>query len=338
MMKYRKAIRLLLVASAWDALAPFARSHEKGEQSSSGPRDWHELAKAWAFEPLVVIPLPLTAWVYVRGLRRLWREAGTGRGVRKWEALCFAAGWLSLVVAQMSPLHPWGNVLFSVHMIQHELLMLLAAPLLVLGKPVVASLKALPPGRVRALLLWTKPAWVRAAWRLFTNPLAAWLLHVVVLWAWHAPVLFQAAPHSEFVHALQHLSFLLSALLCWWAILHRGHGAMGYGAAVLYLFTTAVHSGFLGALITLAGVGWYPDYLDTTGSWGLAPLEDQQLGGLVMWVPACSLYIVGGLGLFPGWLRASGRRGGASAAARGRCGRDERNRCAARRPPRTTGL
>jgi putative membrane protein len=241
-------------------------------------------------------------------VRRLWREAGRGRGVRRWEALSFAGGWLALAVALASPLHPWGNALFAAHMTQHELLMLVAAPLLVLGKPVVATLKALPRAWVAALLRWTRPAGVGAAWGFATNPLVAWALHAVILWLWHAPVLFRAALHGEFVHALQHLSFFLSALLFWWAILHRGRGAMGYGAAVLYLFTTAVHSGLLGALITLAGVVWYPEYLGTTQSWGLTPLEDQQLGGLVMWVPACSLYIVAGLALFAGWLRADGER------------------------------
>jgi putative membrane protein len=284
-----------------------AGPHAK-EAAPAAPHDWHELAGAWAFEPLVVIPLLLTAWVYARGLRRLWREAGTGHGVRRWEAAAFAGGWLALVVALVSPLHPWGNALFSVHMTQHELLMLVAAPLLVLGKPVVASLKALPPGRVQPLLWWTKPAWVQAIWRFITNQFVAWLLHAAVLWTWHAPVLFRTALQSEFVHALQHISFLLSALLFWWAILHRGRGAMGYGVAVLYLFTTAVHSGLLGALITLAGVVWYPEYLGTTQPWGLTPLEDQQLGGLIMWVPACSLYIVAGLAFFAGWLRASGER------------------------------
>ncbi len=278
------------------------------DASPPAPRDWNELAGAWAFEPLVVIPLLMTAWVYARGLRRLWREAGAGHGVRKWEAASFAGGWLALVVALVSPLHPWGNALFSVHMVQHELLMLVAAPLLVLGKPIVAALKALPLGRARALLRPTKAGWVQAVWGFVTNPFVAWLLHAVVLWTWHVPVLFRAAIQSEFVHALQHLSFLLSVVLFWWAILHRGRGAMGYGAAVLYLFTTAVHSGLLGALITLAGVVWYPEYLATTQSWDLTPLEDQQLGGLVMWVPACSLYIVAGLALFAGWLRASGER------------------------------
>lgn len=191
-------------------------------------------------------------------------------------------------------------------MTQHELLMLVAAPLLVLSKPVVAALNALPPGRVQSLLRWTKPWWVQGVWRFVTKPLVAWLLHAVVLWTWHIPALLRAALQSEFVHALQHISFLLSAVLFWWALLHRGHGTLGYGAAVLYVFTTAVHSGLLGALITLAGVVWYPEYLGTTQSWSLTPLEDQQLGGLIMWVPACTVYIVAGLALFAGWLRTAG--------------------------------
>ena len=297
----------LAVATARVAGAHGVGPHADPAAGPVGPRDWGELWRAWALEPLIVVPLVLTAWLYARGVRRLWRDAGVGRGVRRWEAACFAGGWVALVVALVSPLHPWGNVLFSAHMTQHELLMLVAAPLLVLGKPVVAFLKAISPARARRLLDLTRPACVRATWRAATNPLVAWLLHAVVLWVWHIPALFTAAIRSEFVHALQHLSFLASALLFWWAVTHGPRRAMGYGAAVLYMLTTAMHSGLLGALITLAGTVWYPDYLSTTTSWGLAPLEDQQLGGLVMWVPACAVYIVAGLALFAGWLRASER-------------------------------
>ncbi|HEY1190039.1 MAG TPA: cytochrome c oxidase assembly protein [Gemmata sp.] len=291
-------------------MTPFAHAgpHAAEPTAPAGPRDWAELGAAWPVEPFVWVPLLFSAYVYARGVRRLWREAGPGRGVRRWEATCFAGGWTALAVALVSPLHPWGNVLFSIHMTQHELLMLVAAPLLVLGKPVVAGLKALPRAGVRVLLGATRPVWVRGLWRFVTNPFAAWVLHLVVLWLWHVPLLFRAALRSEFVHALQHLSFLLSAVLFWWALLHPGHGRLRYGAAVLYLFTTAVHSGLLGALITLAGVVWYPEYLGTTRAWGLTPLEDQQLGGLIMWVPACSVYIVAGLALFAGWLRAAGER------------------------------
>jgi cytochrome c oxidase assembly factor CtaG len=297
----------------WATTAAVAAAHggephgDLAAPEAAGPRDWDELWRAWAFEPLIVVPLVLSGWLYARGVRRLWLAAGAGHGVRKWEAACFAGGLLALAVALVSPLHPWGNVLFSAHMAQHELLMLVSAPLLVLGKPAVAMLKALPPGRARRLVALTRPASVQTAWRAVTTPLAAWLLHAVVLWVWHVPVLFTAALRSEFVHAIQHVSFLASALLFWWAVTHGPRRATGYGAAVLYMLTTAMHSGILGALITLAATVWYPDYLAATASWGLTPLEDQQLGGLVMWVPACAAYIVAGLAFFAAWLRASDR-------------------------------
>jgi PQQ-dependent dehydrogenase (methanol/ethanol family) len=98
--------------------------------------------------------------------------------------------------------------------------------------------------------------------------------------------------------------FLFSAILFWWALVHGGHRAMGYGLAVLYMFTTALHSGLLGALLTFASTTWYPAYSHTQ-SWNLTPLEDQQLGGLIMWVPAGLIYVVAGLALFAGWIRES---------------------------------
>ena len=128
------------------------------------------------------------------------------------------------------------------------------------------------------------------------------------MWTWHIPALFEATLYSDAVHTLQHLSFLLSALLFWWALIHGPQGAMGYGAAVLYLFTTSVHSGALGALITIAGSVWYSSYAPLTASWGLTPLEDQQLGGLIMWIPASLVYVIAALALFAGWLREADLR------------------------------
>ncbi len=304
----RTARRLLLIAVlAGSAPCPVALAHE-GEGHERGPKDWHDLWRTWGLEPGVVVPLALSAWLYARGLARLWRQAGVGHGVTRWEAASFAAGWLALVVALVSPLHPWGGVLFSAHMTQHEILMLAAAPLLVLGKPAVATLKGLPAGWARRAVRWAGAGRLRRAWAVAVNPFVAWLIHAAVLWAWHIPALFQATLGNEWVHALQHLSFLLSALLFWWAVLEGPQRAAGYGAAVLYLFTTAFHSGLLGAILTLAGSVWYPAYRETTASWGLTPLEDQQLGGLIMWVPACLVYLAAGLALLAAWLRDSERR------------------------------
>src|SRR4051812_23143924 len=309
-MNHPARVRLILALFLWSTNARLALAHgvEGHRDATAGPRNWDELWRTWGLEPGVLIPLALAALLYARGLRVLWRGDRAGRGVRVREALCFGGGWLALVIALVSPLHPWGSVLFSAHMTQHEILMLVAAPLLVLGKPVIASLKALPPGWARGAVHWTRVPWWRRTWELLTNPFAAWLIHAAVLWAWHIPSLFQATIGDEFVHALQHLSFLLSALLFWWAVLQGRPRAAGYGVAVLYMFTTAVHSGLLGALITLTRTLWYPAYETTTAPWGLTPLEDQQLGGLIMWVPACSVYILAGLALFAGWLRESEAR------------------------------
>jgi putative membrane protein len=292
-------------AAPSDALAHAGGEHQK---APVGPRDWGELWRTWGLEPGVVIPLVLSAMVYAQGIRALWRGGHAGRGVRTREAWCFAGGWLTLVMALVSPLHPWGSVLFSAHMTQHELLMLVAAPLLVLGKPIVAALNGLPPGWGRSMAGLARVDWWRRAWKIPTNPLAAWAIHAAVLWLWHVPALFQATIDNELVHAIQHLSFLLSALLFWWAVLQGRYRATGYGVAVLYMFTTAFHSGLLGALIALARSVWYPAYRGKTESWGLTALEDQQLGGLIMWVPACTVYLVAGLALFAGWLRESERR------------------------------
>jgi cytochrome c oxidase assembly factor CtaG len=260
------------------------------------PHNWHDLVRAWSFEPLVVTALMLTAALFLVGFLR---KGATRIG----EGIWFACGWLALVVALVSPVHAWGRVLFSAHMTQHEVLMLVAAPLLVLGRPLVVFLWAFPVQWSRRIGNVGKIGWVSGTWRFLTIPLVAWLVHAIALWVWHVPVLFDAVLQNEWVHTLQHISFLASALLFWWALIHGPQGAMGYGAAVLYLFTTSIHSGTLGALLTVAGTVWYPSYIGLTSSWGLTPLEDQQLGGLIMWIPAGVVYLIAGLALFVGWLR-----------------------------------
>jgi putative membrane protein len=192
-------------------------------------------------------------------------------------------------------------------MTQHEVLMLVAAPLLVLGRPLIPFLNALPVAAARHIGSYGRARWFQRGWRAITNQFVAWAIHAVALWVWHIPVLFEATLTSEWVHTLQHLSFLLSALLFWWALVHGREGWMGYGAATLYVFTTSVHSGLLGALLTFAPTVWYPSYVGLTTSWGLTPLEDQQLGGLIMWIPAGLVYVIAGLALFSGWLRESER-------------------------------
>ena len=266
------------------------------------------MSAAWSFEPAVVIGLVVIAWMYFFGLTRLWRSAGKSRGVRVWEAVAFAAGWILLAVALVSPLDRLGEVLFSAHMAQHELLMVAAAPLLVLARPIVAFLWAVPVSWRRAAGAFTSLSWIGAPWERVTQPAVAWTIHALAIWSWHVPRLFQATLDSELVHAAQHSSFIGSALLFWWSLLRVREGRIGRPTALLYLFTTAVHTSLLGALLTFSGTLWYPLYAATTAPWGLTPLEDQQLAGLIMWVPAGLAYLVAALAVMASWLREPRRR------------------------------
>jgi cytochrome c oxidase assembly factor CtaG len=221
-------------------------------------------------------------------------------------SVAFWSGWGTLGVALISPVHALGTVLFAAHMVQHELLMLVAAPLLVLGRPLPRFLRALPlPWRRQ---LGTVSQSLRHSWRALPHPLIAWILHAAALWVWHVPRLFQATLTSELAHACQHLSFFGTALYFWWALLHGHQKLQDYGVAVLAVFTTALHSSLLGALLTLAPTPWYAVYAHTA-AWGLTPLEDQQLGGLIMWIPAGAIYLLAALTLSVELLHAAERQG-----------------------------
>ncbi|MDB4877208.1 MAG: hypothetical protein JWM41_3654 [Gemmatimonadetes bacterium] len=251
----------------------------------------------------LIPPLLAGTMLYARGVQVLWSHDAR-RGVRTWEIASFAAGMVILALALLSPLHEASEQIFTAHMIQHELLMVAAAPLLIVGRPAVVMLWALPLRTRHALARAVRtPAW-RAAWHALSRPFDAWLIHGLVIWLWHAPVLFQATLRSEAMHALQHLSFVGSALLFWWAVIHPTRRA-ALGLSIVYLFTTAVHTAVLGALMTFARTPWYPMYASGAAAWGLTPLEDQQLAGLMMWIPASLAYLIAALMIVRRWLRDS---------------------------------
>jgi putative membrane protein len=278
-----------LIALAVAVLPALARAHV-----ADGPA--HAWPAEWSFEGWVIALLAASALAYGIGLRRLWRNAGTGRGVATRQASCFALGWLTLVAALVSPIDALGGHLFSMHMVQHELLMVVAAPLLVLGRPLATWTWALAPAQRRVVgRLFAGRAWSRA-WSALTDPLGAFALHAIALWGWHLPLAFDAALAHEGWHIAQHVSFLGTALFFWWSVLgHDPRGRYGAGHATASLFATMMHTGALGALLSLAPSPWYAPYVATTLALGLDPAQDQQLGGLVMWVPAGLVYVVAAL-------------------------------------------
>jgi cytochrome c oxidase assembly factor CtaG len=266
------------------------------------------ILRTWTFEPGIVLPLVAAIAVYTIGVARLWRAGGAGAGIRRWQVGAFAVGCGAILAALVSPVDAASDQLSFAHMIQHELLMIVAAPLLVAGVPLLAALFALPlrTRRSIAALIHLRP--VQAAWRALSAPATVFLLHAVALWTWHIPSLYDSALSSEPLHAVEHASFFATAALFWWGMTRGRYGRQGYGAAVVYVFATAMHSGVLGAALTVSPFPWYAHYASTTGAWGLSPLEDQQLAGLVMWVPAGLVFTAMGLIYFAAWLRESDRR------------------------------
>ena len=273
----------------------------------------HDLWSAWTWSPTVLAGLAFGAWVYARGVRALWRRGGTGRVVSEWRVASYFAGLASLFIALVSPVDAIGGALFAVHMTQHLLLMMVAAPLIVLGDPVTVTLWALPlRWRRRVGLTFRRTRWLRAAWGALSLAPIAWTLHVVTLWLWHAPIFYEMALQAEPVHEFEHATFFLTALLFWW-LLFAPHGRrLNIGAKVAYLFAAMLQGTILGAVITFARHPWYWSYFGTTKAWGFTPLEDQQLAGLIMWIPAGLIYLAALLPLLFAELLGRDRKVGRS--------------------------
>ena len=244
----------------------------------------------WHWDASTLMAMLGVATVYAAGVLRLWRKAGRGRGLSHGAVMAFAAGMASLAVALLSPLAAMAEQLFAAHMVVHEIIMAVAAPLFILARPWGAMAWALPAALARLL----KPM------AGLTGGLSATLIQTAVIWFWHVPGVFRAATQSEALHVLQHLSFFASAVLFWQAM-GRLSGRRA-GAAVGWLFATSMHTGFLGALLLMAPRPWFP----AQGGFGLSPLEDQQLGGAIMWVPGGLIYAVAALWMAAQWIARGG--------------------------------
>lgn len=280
----KRLLALLLLAAAAPALA-----HDGA----------HGEAPGWTFDLWVTAPLLVGAGLYALGYTRLWRRSDLGRPTLKRDGLLFAAGWLTLAAALVSPLHEAGERSFTMHMIEHEVIMLPAALALAASRPGAAMLWAFPPAGRRALAGIGR--W--GLWRFLTDPFVATALQGLAIWAWHVPSLFDRALASNGWHIAQHLSFVITALLFWWAMLN---GRARHGVSALCLFLTSMIGGALGALMALSTSPWYAGYaaLGMTPI-GLAPAEDQQLAGLLMWIPGGFFHAGAALFFLYKWLKGS---------------------------------
>jgi putative membrane protein len=267
----------------------------------------HAEAPGWTLDASVTVPLGIALLLYVIGFARLWRRSRRGRGRMPREAALFAAGWFVLAAALVSPLHEAGERSFTMHMIEHELIMLVATLLLATSSAGSALLWGLPAGARRLFGRLVHAKAVDSGWSTISSPWIATALQAVVLWLWHAPALFDRALASEGWHVAQHLSFFLTSLLFWWAIA-RSSAQGRVGIAAFCLLITACVGAALGALMALSSSPWYAGYAAMGMTpFGLTPEQDQQLAGLIMWIPGGVVHLGAALVILYRWLQSEGR-------------------------------
>ena len=269
----------------------------------------------WSFEAWVLWPALLAFAWFGLGLLRLldraqvrsphWRKAGL-----------FWSGWATATLALCSPLHAAGGSSFSAHMLEHELLMLVAAPLIAFSRPWGIFVWALPePVRHGIARLGNTSGW-RLGWGALVHPIVATVLQALALALWHAPALFERALLSEGWHIAQHASFLVTALSFWTAVAEASGtreasptAPARLGTVIGALFLTSLLSGLLGAAMALSRSPWYAPYADLgLSASGLTPAQDQQLAGALMWVPGGAVHLLAALMLLGRRLRPAEAR------------------------------
>lgn len=254
----------------------------------------------WEFNPALIVPLGMALLIYLVGWRRL-----AARASAPLRPYLFLAGWTVLGLSLASPLHEAGEKSFTMHMIEHELIMLVATLLLAASAAGGVLAWGLPkPLRTALGGSWKSP--LQRTWKALTEPVTATTVQAVVMWGWHAPGLFNRALESDALHILQHLCFVVSALLFWWAMLHPRSRSSGYGVSATCLFATSLIGGALGALMSFSASPWYADYaaMGMSGI-GLDAVTDQQLAGLIMWIPGGFVHGVAALVCAYKWLKTS---------------------------------
>ena len=250
---------------------------------------WHY----WGGDGATLPSLVLVAFLYGFGVRRIWDRAGREHVVSMRDVVAFYSGMIVLFLALCSPLDALADTLFSAHMLQHVLLITVAAPLAVLGQPLVPLIWALPHrARIAGARMWNSHG-VKRAGGVLVLPVVVWMLHTIALWGWHVPSAYSAALQNDWLHALEHASFYLTSALVWWVGLRPLRDGRGTAAALAVMTGTLFQSGALGALLTFSGTPWYYGQSAGAALWHVTALEDQQLAGLIMWIPAGLFYLAG---------------------------------------------
>jgi cytochrome c oxidase assembly factor CtaG len=259
-------------------------------QALLGPWDWR-------LEILVV--LIGLGTLYTVGWRRVRRRSVVGKLATKARLAAYWGGLFFLALSLMSPIDYLGGQLFFMHMLQHLLSIMLAAPLLWLAEPFPIMLWALPPGlRRRVAALFMRDALFRRGLAAATRPLMAWLIFITVYLGWHDATAYNAALRIPWVHDLQHLTFFAAAMLYWWPVVGAAphiHGRFPGWARMIFLIGTVPPNMLVGVSIAFASEVIYTYYLSIPPVWGFTPLQDQALSGAIMWIPGSMMFILAAL-------------------------------------------
>jgi putative copper resistance protein D len=258
------------------------------------------LALGWSFEPAVVLPLLAAALGWVQLVRRIDR-AHPANPVPRRRSVAFLAGLAAIAVALLSGIDRYDTTLFSIHMVQHLLLTLVAAPLIALGAPITILLRAATPNVRRTVIL---PILHSRVMRVLSFPVVSWLLFAGVMWGTHFSPLFDASLENPLIHDMEHALYLAAGLLFWWPAvgLDPSPWRMPHPVRAMYVFLQMPQNTFLAVTILNTTVVLYAHYATTVRSWGPSVLEDQQIAGGVMWLTGDILFLAGLGGILAGWM------------------------------------
>jgi cytochrome c oxidase assembly factor CtaG len=253
------------------------------------------LLSPWEWRPEVVLPLTVMGVLYTVGWWRARRQGRRQKLAAGWRLAAYYGGLFFLALALLSPIDMLGNQLLVMHMVQHKLLIMAAAPLLWLGDPFPMVLWALPRRvRLSTTQLFTQDSVFRRMLTAATQPAICWLVFLFVYIGWHDPGLYNAALQVEWVHNVEHLSFFLAAMLFWWPVVNSGphlHKSLPYWVRIIYLIAFVPPNAIAGVVIANATDIIYGHYATVPRIWGFTAIEDQAWGGAIMWIWSSEMMI-----------------------------------------------
>jgi cytochrome c oxidase assembly factor CtaG len=294
----------VLVGAGILALAPVALAH--GGIVPDAPPTPASLVLGWTFDPTVWLPSIVALLLWRSGVARANR-AHPGRPVDRRRTAAWIAGIAVILFALDSGIARYDTTLFSVHMVQHMLLTMVAPPLLLLAGPITLLLQASSPATRRR---WVLPFLHARVIRLLAFPVVAWILFAAVMWGTHFSPLFDASLETPPLHYLEHALYLGSASLFWWPVIGPDPAPWRMPPAVrpLYVGLQMTQNTFLAVAIYAAPAALYHHYVTTIRSWGPTPLADQQLAGGIMWLGGDIAFLGEVMLLVFAWMRDEQRR------------------------------